>query len=172
MREEQFVPREVAKDLKDKGYDVQYNLVGSGAELEKLQDLIVQLQLEDTVFLLGTKDQSEIKSLLESHHLFLMTSTSDEKGRREAFGVVSLEAQSMGLPVIGFKSGGFPETISEGKTGYTVEDRNVEAMSLAIETVINDSLLFESMSMEAVKHVSANFSKENTTDKYIQLYSA
>jgi len=99
-----------------------------------------------------------------------LTSTSDRSERCEAFGVVSLEAQAMGLPVIGFKSGGFPETLVEGKTGITVTDKDIEAMASAIEYLMfnNDRLL--EMGMAAKKHIRDNFDSSIVTCKYLELY--
>ena len=161
---------EAIKLLKDKGYNVVYTLVGYGEEFKKFQELVAKLNLEETVTFFGSGNQDEIKILLNEHNLFLMTSTSDRSERCEAFGVVSLEAQAMGLPVIGFKSGGFPETLVEGKTGITVTDKDIEAMASAIEYLMfnNDRLL--EMGMAAKKHIRDNFDSSIVTCKYLELY--
>jgi len=161
---------QVVKKLIDKGQDVNYTIVGEGPEEKRLKVLCSELGIEKNVRFLGKKSQPEIKNLLEDHHLFLMTSTIDKNGRREAFGVVSLEAQAMELPVIGFKSGGFPETILDGKTGILVDDKDVEAMAAAVETLIHDKELLLKMGKQARVHVLENFSFEKTTKKYLDLY--
>ena len=112
-----FGIKAISKLLK-KEIDVSYTIVGEGPEFENLNKLILDLGLSKNIFLTGKKNQQEIKELFENSKLFLMTSTIDEHGRREAFGVVSLEAQAMGLPIVGFDSGGFPDTIIDGKTGF------------------------------------------------------
>ena len=161
---------QVLKKLIDNKHDVIYTIVGEGPEEERLKDLCDTMGIANQVHFLGIKSQPEIKNLLEDHHLFLMTSTIDKEGRREAFGVVSLEAQAMGLPVVGFNSGGFPETLIDGKTGFLVPDRDVEAMAKAVEKLINDSELFLQMSKQARQHVVENFSFEKTTKRYLELY--
>lgn len=161
---------QVLKKLIDNGHDVLYTLVGEGPEEGRLKALCDTLGLANQVHFLGKKSQPEIKSLLEDHHLFLMTSTIDKDGRREAFGVVSLEAQAMELPVVGFKSGGFPETLVEGKTGFLVEDQDIEAMAAAVEKLINNSELLQQMGKQARIHVLQNFSFEKTTKKFLDLY--
>jgi len=159
------------KQLKDNGIQVKYTIVGEGVEYKQLVKLIKKLKLEDAVNLVGAKSQLEIKKLLEEHHLFLMTSTKDEFNRQEAFGVVSLEAQAMGLPIVGFNSGGFPETIIEGKTGITVKDKDVDSFTNAIEKLIlnKEKLIF--MSRAAKTHVKKNFNIALTTKKYLDLYN-
>jgi len=161
---------QVFKKLINLGYDVHFTIVGEGPEEKRLKALCHSLGIADKVDFSGKKSQPEIKSLLENHHLFLMTSTIDIDGRREAFGVVSLEAQAMELPVIGFKSGGFPETLVDGETGFLVEDKDVDAMAAAVERLINDRQLLQQMGKQARIHVLENFSFEKTTKKYLELY--
>ncbi len=156
--------------LKEMGFDISYTIVGTGAEYDNLLGLIKRLNLENQVFLLGSKSQLEIKELLENHHLFLMTSTKDESGRSEAFGVVSLEAQAMGLPIVGFNAGGFPDTVLDGETGFLVEDKNIKELSNKIATLINDEKLLKQMSTACIAHVNNKFNTKHTTGKYLDLY--
>jgi colanic acid/amylovoran biosynthesis glycosyltransferase len=161
---------EVVNQLAKGGYAVNYSIVGEGKELSNLTALAKTLGIEKQVNFLGKKNQNEIKELLEDQHLFLMTSTVDQDNRREAFGVVSLEAQAMELPVVGFNSGGFPETIVDGKTGFLVQDQDVEGLAAAVEKLINDRALLQQMGINARQHVLENFSFEKTTKKYLDLY--
>lgn len=161
---------QVLKKLLHLGYDVHYTIVGEGPEEERLKALCHALGVTDNLHFLGKKSQAEIKNILDKHHIFLMTSTIDKDGRREAFGVVSLEAQAMELPVIGFQSGGFPETLVDGKTGFLVEDQDVEAMAAVVEKLFNDRHLLQQMAKNARAHVVENFSFEKTTKKYLERY--
>src|SRR5690606_13074021 len=87
------------KILVDKGFDVQYTIVGEGKDKDTLLQLISKLNLTESVFLVGAKSQTDIKILLEENHIFLMSSITDSTNRAEAQGVVVAEAQAMGLPV-------------------------------------------------------------------------
>lgn len=158
------------KLLIDKGFSVHYTIVGTGSELAKLMDLTKQMKLETNVTFAGNSSQQEIKQHLLEHQVFLMTSTVNEAGAREAFGVVSLEAQAMGLPVVGFQSGGFPETVIEGETGFIVEDQNVVAMANAIEKFMLDENLLHTISEKAKDHILNTYTFEKTTGQYLKLY--
>lgn len=159
------------KLLRDKGYNVVYTLVGKGEELESLKQLVLELNLEDSVCFLGSKNQEEIRELLKDSNLFLMTSTMDKTNRTEAFGVVSLEAQSMGIPVVGFDSGGFPETLIKNKTGIIVKDKGIEALADAVGSLIEDKIKLVKMGTEAKKHIKKNFDINNMMKEYLNLYS-
>jgi glycosyltransferase involved in cell wall biosynthesis len=61
--------------------------------------------------------------------------------RREAFGRVSIEAQSCGLPVLASRVGGIPETMIEGTTGLLVPPGDEEAWTSALDLLLRDGLL-------------------------------
>jgi colanic acid/amylovoran biosynthesis glycosyltransferase len=166
----QHLGMQVVKQLLDRGLQLQYTLVGDGPEFKKLKTMAIDLDIEDHIVFAGKKNQTEIKSLLEEQDLFLMTSTLGKDGRREAFGLVSLEAQAMAVPVIGFDSGGFPETIKDGQTGILVPDGDVTAMAREIELFYKDRDRLTTMGAEAQAYVREQFSKAKTTDKYLDLY--
>lgn len=161
---------EVVQQLIKNGNIVNYTIVGEGQEYERLKSLAKSMGIQEQVYFLGSRSQSEIKSILNKQHVFLMTSTVDKDDRREAFGVVSLEAQAMELPIVGFNSGGFPETLIDGETGYLVPDQDTSAMTAAVEKFINNSVLLQQMGHQARQHVISNFSFEKTIKKYIDLY--
>jgi colanic acid/amylovoran biosynthesis glycosyltransferase len=158
------------KKLKNAGYSVQYTIWGAGKFLDTLQKQVAELNLTETVYFKGKASQQEVKQALQESHIFLMPSTFDEvTGRREAFGLVSVEAQAMGLPVIGFDSGGFPNTIAEGVTGLMVADRNSDEMADKIKYLIDNPTQYTNMSKAAIKHATT-FDHRHTTQQYISLY--
>lgn len=160
----------IVKELIDKGMNVKYTIVGNGTQLEALKALIIKLELQDNVQLIGSVKQKEVIELLKEHHIFLMTSTVDNTGRREPFGLVAVECQALGLPIIGFDSGGFPETMKDNYTGFLVEDQNIKAAVDKVEAFIKDRQLLETFSKNAKKHVRENFELEKTNALYIKNY--
>jgi colanic acid/amylovoran biosynthesis glycosyltransferase len=167
----QFFGIQLVKLLKDKGYKINYSLVGAGEEWNTLKQLVAELGLDNEIHFYGFRTQAEIKELLKENDLFLMTSTRDKFDRCEAFGVVSLEAQSMGLPVVGFKAGGFPETIIEGETGFTVKDKDVHALGEVVIKLIEDNERLIKIGLAAQRHIKENYNIEVLTNKYLDLYS-
>ncbi|CAH8295324.1 colanic acid/amylovoran biosynthesis glycosyltransferase [Mariniflexile fucanivorans] len=158
------------KILITKKYKVHLTLVGAGQDENRLKKIVKDLELNEYVSFLGKKSQSEIKIILSNHDLFLMTSTKDKDGRSEAFGVVSLEAQAMGLPIVGFNSGGVSETLIQDQTGYLVEDKNVEAFVNAIQTLYDDMALYKKMSANAIYAVQKKFNIKIMAKQYQMLY--
>ena len=157
-------------ELIKKGYNCEYNIIGDGAELENLKIMVEFYNLQKYIVFHGSMEQKEIIKLLSQSDLFLMTSTfEDSTGRREAFGLVSIEAQSMGLPVIGFKSGGFQETILEGITGFSVDDRNYNEMANKVELFIKNKKKYSDASAQAIIHAK-KFDLKFTMKCFLDLY--
>lgn len=70
-------------------------------------------------------------------------------GIRESLGMVFLEAQACGLPVVAFDTGGIPDIVISGKTGFLVPCFNSKAFSGALDTLIKDRALSELMGRRA-----------------------
>ena len=93
----------------------------------------------------------------------------------EAFGRVSVESQSMEIPIVASNIGGSNETIIDNKTGFLFENKNVEKLADKIVHVLNlDRQTLESMGIEARKHVLKKFEIEkmcfSTYTEYKKLF--
>lgn len=153
------------------GVNVRYKIIGEGPEFLPLSKMIKEKKLDNIVELCGRMNKLEIKHELNNSDLFLFPSTfCDKTKRREAFGIASLEAQSMGLPVIGFNSGGFVETIIDNQTGYIVEDRNSDELAYRIQNLYNDNKLLMKMCKNAKSHVREHFDARKSNQLLLNLY--
>ena len=108
--------------------DVRYLVVGEGPDLERLQRLAASLGLQDRVSFLGRRTVAEIVSLYNLADLFVLL-TREEPPDVEGFGLVFLEAAACGLPSLGGRSGGIPEAIEDGRTGWLVDPRDPRAIA-------------------------------------------
>jgi colanic acid/amylovoran biosynthesis glycosyltransferase len=165
---------QVLKQLLDRGYNATYTIVGDGLVDYKneLREEIRKLGCEKQVAFAGRKNQEEVKEILIESTIFLMTSTFDDiTGRQEAFGIAIVEAQASGLPVVAFESGGVPEVLINGVTGFLVEDRNVHEMAQKVELLCEDVALYQAMSLKAREHALLNFDNDKLIRQYIELYN-
>jgi glycosyltransferase involved in cell wall biosynthesis len=88
----------------------------------------------------------------------IIVSASNEP---EAFGRVSVEAQSMGKPIVASNIGGSNETIIDEKTGFLFESNNAKSLSKQILRVLNmDETSLKMMGIEARKNVTQRFNVE------------
>lgn len=75
----------------------------------------------------GRIDRSGVRELLREADVFVLTSR-EHRGRREPAGLVLLEAQASGVPVLTYDSGGMPEMVRAGETGLVVPEADREAL--------------------------------------------
>lgn len=162
---------EVLKLLLKKGYLVNLTIVGEGEERISIEQKIAKNEMKDYIFLLGEKNQVEIRSLLQEHDIYILPSVAVENNRRETQGLATLEAQACGLPVVAFDSGGVKYTLSHGNSGYLVKEGNINEMTRKIEELINDFSLREGMSKAAITFVEENFSQRRIDKSWEREYS-
>ncbi|TVR89449.1 MAG: N-acetyl-alpha-D-glucosaminyl L-malate synthase BshA [Saprospirales bacterium] len=113
-----------------KKYPSKLLLVGDGPERRNLETLSRELDLGHDVIFLGKQDA--IEELLAVSDLFLIPSQS------ESFGLAALEALACGVPVIASNTGGLPEVVKEGHSGFLCEVGDVESMVTAANSLLEN----------------------------------
>jgi colanic acid/amylovoran biosynthesis glycosyltransferase len=114
-------------------------VVGKGVELVNLRELRDALKLNSQVEFVGYVERSRIQELFAQSDIFVLGSMV------EASGNVLLEALASGLPVICTDSGGPPEYIADGVTGFVVPVRDVNAMAAKIKILLDEPKLREKL---------------------------
>lgn len=124
-------------------------IAGEGDEEKNLQALIKQFNLENNVFLIGTKTKPEIVALLNQSDVFISAS------HLETFGVAALEAICCGVPVLAIDSEGPREFITDSN-GRLCED-SVDSLKQGIEYMYAHYTEFDKkrLSEEAVNRFSS-----------------
>ncbi len=110
---------------------LRYVIIGEGQERARLSAQIQHLGLEEHVFLVGALP--EAARFLKAFDLFVLPSKS------EGAGYVLLEAGLAAVPIVATRVGGIPELITNGQTGSLVPSDAVDALTLAIRELLEDS---------------------------------
>lgn len=146
-------------------------IVGDGGEGEKMRRLRENLNLEEKVIFTGSIPYENVFGFYGLADVFCMPSKYlREKGNIEGLGIVFLEAQSYGVPCIGTNSGGIPEAIEDGKSGFIVPESNPEAIKESILKFMKDKDLYDKMSKYAPEFVKDKFNWERCVDEHVKLY--
>jgi len=140
-------------------------IVGDGPEAAGLRALSERLGLDEAVTFYGTLHGPELWRRYAEASLFVMPSRESPLDT-EGFGTVFLEAGIFGVPSIGTRVGGIPEAIIEGKTGKLVDSENVEQLSGAIQSLLDDPHELERLGKNAQRRAS-EFSWESSTDGFL-----
>lgn len=117
---------------------VLYIVGGEGPDQNRLMAITKRYEVEKNVKFLGAVPEKVLRELYHLSDVFVLMAREDWLAPNfEGFGLVLLEAASCGKPSIAGKSGGIPEVVVDGKTGWVVppenEDEIVHAMLQSIE---------------------------------------
>ena len=136
----------------------------SGKEyLVELKEQVVELNLETHVKFLENLPQTKIKELLNESKLLIHTS------QFETFGLVAIEANSMGVPVLSTNSGSFPEIIFSGVNGYLADNLVDGNVNNYVRDLLRDNKTFEEAMFNCIEK-SKNYDWKITARDIEEIY--
>jgi len=133
-------------ELYRQGQNFRLVIAGDGKEREKLQQLAKE-HVADRVLFLGKIPRKDMYRYYSAADIFVFP------GIRESLGIVFLEAQSCGLPVVAFNNAGVPEAVRDGKTGLLVPMYDLEPFVDAVKRLMVDKNLRRQMGIAAKSYV-------------------
>ena len=148
---------------------IQYFLVGEGPETENLKNIVKKLNLEKDVTFLGNCDIETRNKFYKMSDIFLMPSIT-KKNDIEGFGIVFLEANYFKVPVIGTKTGGIVEAIIDGKTGFLINQNNLDDLIEKILFLLDNENIRKDFGEKGYKRVVEEFQWKNIVNKYIAFF--
>ena len=142
--------------------DIKLQVIGDGAQRAYLETLAQSLGLEERVIFHGFR--KDALDLLNGSALLVIPSTTEGISR------VAMEAMAMGKPVIGTDIPGNRELIEDGRNGILVPKKDPQAIAGAIDRLVSDRELYDSLSNQAEHHIRTNHSAEIAAREYEKLY--
>ena len=118
--------------------EVQYIVAGDGPDRTRLERLAERLGVTPLVRFLGLVPDDQVAPLLHMADVFVMPAR-EERPDVEGFGLVFLEANACGTPVIGSTSGGIPDAVVDGETGLLVPPLAPGPLADAAIRLLNDA---------------------------------
>lgn len=126
--------------------DAHLLFVGVGPHLEYIHKRAVQLGVLESISFVGRVQYRELPRFICVGEIFAMPSRSRLAGLEvEGLGIVYLEASACALPVVGGLSGGAPDALIEGETGFAVDGRKPEHVAAAVTKLLSDPDLAKRM---------------------------
>lgn len=150
----QLTVAQACQKIKDKGLEINYNLVGKIEDNEYFN----KLKKFDFVNYLGVKSIDELIQIYRENDVFVLTSIY------ETFGLVYAEAISQGLPIVYSKGQGFDGNFGQGIVGYSVEKEDCNSIANAILSIKNNKKCF----LENCLNNSQKFEWKNVAKKYYE----
>ena len=144
--------------------DARLILAGDGPARADLESLAGSLAVTDRVEFPGWVAPDQVPALLNRAGLVLVPS------RREAFGLVALEAMVMGRPVIASDVGGLPEVVVHGRTGILIPPGQVDLFADALDRLLRDPRRAVALGTEGRRVAQERFGWAKHVDAYEELY--
>ena len=137
------------------------DIVGEGAEGARLSARVSQLGLVDRVRFFGRVD--DVRPFIASSHALVSSS------REEGLGIANLEAMACARPVVALPTGGIPEIVTDGDTGFLAAARDAEALAVRMRDMMKAADL-HAIGRRARKFVEKNASSVAMRLAYGRIY--
>ena len=131
--------------------------------LAELEESVKEFNLESHVEFLGNLPQTKIKDFMNKSKLLIHTS------QYETFGLVAIEANSMGVPILSINTGSLIEIIENNKNGYFAEEFMDNHANNFVKDLLNDDDYFNNVMNQCIQK-SKKYNWEETADSLLKTY--
>lgn len=154
--------------LKDKSYypKLSLHLAGDGSERGQLESLTAELGVSDKIKFHGMLREKELTALMQSLDIYVHASMG------ETMSTAIMQAMACRLPIIASDVKGINNMVSHNINGVLVQVKNVEALTEAIDQLINDEASREKKAAQAYAFAVDEFSNERMLASYIKVFEA
>ncbi len=171
-----LVPRKgfdlVIKSMADvikKMPDVSYLIAGTGPDQKRLEDLIAETGLKNSIKLLGHVADKDLPVFYQLCDIFVMPARQIGSYDVEGFGIVYLEANLLGKPVIAGESGGVPEAVVHNQTGILINPGSQKELTAALLNLLVNQEMATRLGEQGRARVLKNFNWKIQTEKIKKL---
>lgn len=159
------IPLEIARRLKQEGYDFTLNMIGNGELLEATQEQINALGLSDCVKLLGAMSPEDVRAHMEQSEVFLFTSD-----RNEGWGAVLNESMNSACAVVANRAiGSVPFLIVDGVNGDIYEDGNIDDLYQKVKAILDHPARRIEKSKNAYATITKEWNAETAAERFVTL---
>ena len=150
--------------------DAHLLFIGEGPYKDYLVKRAAELKVSDAITFIGRIQYAELPRYICVGDIFAMPSRSRLAGLEvEGLGIVYLEASACGLAVVGGKSGGAPDAVLEGETGFAVDGTSTQAVAEAVIILLKNPERASQMGARGRQWIIDEWRWEIWSKKFAQL---
>jgi phosphatidylinositol alpha-1,6-mannosyltransferase len=150
--------------------NTRYVIVGDGPDRARLEKLCLQKNLGNHVIWIGSTDDATVSAWYQLSDILVMPSRQIGPDV-EGFGIVYLEANLHGKPVVAGRSGGIPDAVVHGVTGLLINPTDTTELTQAIVSLLQDAGLAHRLGIQGMNRVLTEFNWADATKKIARLLS-
>lgn len=136
--------------------DYSLKIIGEGPDEAVLKAEAEQSGVASRIDFMGGVCDGDLTALYQRCTLFAMPNRALPDGDTEGFGLIFLEANACGKPVIGGHAGGTIDAIVDGQTGLLVDGEDSDAIAVAIRLLLSDRACYGRLAEGALAHARAH----------------
>jgi glycosyltransferase involved in cell wall biosynthesis len=159
---------EAMKQVQEKHPSMKLVVVGDGSARERLENLAAE-NLRNFEFI-GWQTPVQVNEWMARARLFCVPSVTAHNGDAEGFGMVFIEAQRQGTPVVSFAHGGIVEAVAHGETGLLAPERDSDALAKNLLRLIEDGDLWQKFSQAGYERVCREFDLSTLASELEAIY--
>lgn len=145
-------------------------IVGEGPDRSRLEHLAATCGVTDAVLFTGPVTRDDMRDLLAAADIAAIPSRTRLGGLDvEGLGIVFLEAQATGVPVIVGDSGGAPETLIDGSTGFVINGRSRKQLVDSVDKLLSNAELRTRMGAAARTYVQENWAWPRLAQRFAEV---
>jgi len=159
---------EVARRLKDDGYDFHITMLGSGEKWDTIAQQIREQGLQAQVKLTGAIPAEQVRGYMDDASIFLFTSD-----RNEGWGAVLNESMNSGCAVVACSAiGSVPFLLQDGKNGFAYPSGDVDALYEKVKYLLDNPETCKAMGRKAYDTILEQWNAETAAQRLLQLCQA
>jgi glycosyltransferase involved in cell wall biosynthesis len=155
---------EAAQKIVKEQADTKFWIVGDGPLKNQLTASLESANLSSNFKFLGNLKEDALPAVYNCADVFVLPSI------QEGQGIVLLEAQASGKPVVAFDIGGVNEAVHNGETGILVKLGSTSGLADALQKLLGDRVLREKMGINGRRFVTENFTWDICAQKMLNVY--
>lgn len=159
---------QAAKIIREQRQDTKFFVVGAQVVYDRhdytgeLKQMVHDLGIADSVIFTGHRD--DVDRLMSAFDVFVSASTDDPNPR------VVLEAMSIGLPIVGTKSGGVPEMVPDQECSLLITPGSTEELAEAVLRLLNDNILRQQIVASSTQRLHNRFNISEHAENVVAVY--
>lgn len=143
-------------------------IIGDGPMRESLEKLATRLGVR--CLFVGPASSEQVKQMLQRATIFCVPSRRAKDGDSEGLGIVFLEAQAMGVPVVSSLHGGVPEAVIHGETGLLAPEGDYQTLAEHLRVLLSSENLRTLYGSRGMQWVRSTFDIETQTQRLEDIY--
>jgi len=152
-------------EILKKRKDVILLMIGSGSLVKKIKKEIKKLEIGNSVKFIGRIPHQEIPFYYQGSDIFIFSSFTETQG------IIILEAEACGLPVVILKDDAFLGIVKNGENGFLVKENSPKIFAKYVLRILGNPQLYQKLSL-ASQETAKSFSEEKQAKRLLEIYKS